>query len=102
LSSNQLTNLDPNVFAKSPNLRKLCLNYNNLSIPEDTSLLNQPALEELNLVGCNIEQLYESSFANLTGLLKLQLSKNPLDEVSVDLCLSLFKHVIFYIFINRI
>lgn len=76
-----MQNLTGNEFNAAKQLTKLILNDNPLELEEGKSLVNLSSLEILDLVGCNITELYDTTFEPLTGLLSLNLNKNPLNEV---------------------
>lgn len=78
-SFNFLTELDPNLFETS--LTTLSFNHNPIIIRERGPLLNLPDLQILNLEGCNITNVHERTFLNLSGLISLNMANNLLDEV---------------------
>lgn len=82
LASNALQNLTGDEFNDAQQLTKLALSHNPLELKEGKVLVNVTDLEVLNLIGCNITELYNSTFAPNSGLLKLNLNKNPLPEVN--------------------
>lgn len=85
LASNALKNLSGSEFNDAQQLTMLTLNHNPLELYEGQVLVNVTNLEVLSLIGCNITELYNSTFAPNAGLLKLNLNKNPLPEVSQPL-----------------
>lgn len=77
LEDNQLTGvIDPDTFTGLPGLRRLELSNNSITLPEQ-SLFNLPALEELYLRNCTLDELSGEMFSNLMGLKILDLSDNP-------------------------
>lgn len=82
LASNQLQNLTGNEFNDAKQLTKLTLSHNPLKLEDGNVLVNVSDLEVLNLSGCNITELYNSTFEPNIELLSLNLNNNPLPEVS--------------------
>lgn len=81
MASNSLRKLSGDEFTEAKQLTKLTLSHNDLILEEGKPLVNVRDLEVLNLIGCNITELFNSTFAPLAGLLSLNLNKNPLNEV---------------------
>lgn len=84
LSSNALTTLPTEVFKSAAQLQRLSLSHNALVVPTGESLLDHIELKELNLSGCNISDLHSQLFVNVKGLVKLDLSDNPLTTEALD------------------
>uniref|UniRef100_A0A182RLN2 LRRNT domain-containing protein n=1 Tax=Anopheles funestus TaxID=62324 RepID=A0A182RLN2_ANOFN len=86
LSSNQLSNLDSDCFSEaSKSLRRLHLSDNPIVLPDNGPFLEQPELEQLYLVNCNLTELPEETFKEMGGLERLDLFGNQFDEdMSVD------------------
>uniref|UniRef100_A0A182T8Y8 LRRNT domain-containing protein n=1 Tax=Anopheles maculatus TaxID=74869 RepID=A0A182T8Y8_9DIPT len=91
LSSNQLSHLDSDCFAEaSKSLRRLYLSNNPIVLPDNGPFLEQPELEELYLVNCNLTETPDETFKELGGLELLDLFGNQFDEeMSVDMFESL-------------
>lgn len=79
INSNQLAELESNTFSDLRNLTRLSLSENQmLEIREP--FLEQKSLIELNLDYCNIEDIPERAFINLSQLENLTLAGNPFNE----------------------
>lgn len=90
LAENQLTTvMDADTFEGFAALRNLTLDGNALVFADQNgdgsvaSLFNLPHLQQLYLRNCSLEGLPVGLFANLSGLLALDLSGNPFTEVSI-------------------
>lgn len=82
LSANQLTSLNADIFQNLTNLRRLDLSSNPIELQGSTAkgFLVSSFLEELNLDYCNITEIPDGTFTNLTQLLNLTLAGNLFDE----------------------
>lgn len=78
LSSNNISEIDPDLFIHAQSISSLALDGNPISFTANQSFLNLPDLEILNLVGCNITEFYDQTFTNLSGLKSLNLADNSL------------------------
>uniref|UniRef100_A0A182WFP6 LRRNT domain-containing protein n=1 Tax=Anopheles minimus TaxID=112268 RepID=A0A182WFP6_9DIPT len=87
LSSNQLSHLDSDSFSEaSKSLRRVYLSDNPIVLPDDGPFLEQPELEALYLVNCNLTELPDKTFQDLGGLELLDLFGNQFDEeMSVEM-----------------
>lgn len=80
MSFNLLKLLDPNLF-KETNLDRLNLANNPLQTTKNAFLVSN-TLEILDLSKCNLTNLSNDFFRNLTAITKLNLSNNTFGDVS--------------------
>lgn len=91
LADNALSGvLDPESFAGLTGLRKLTLDNNSISLPEN-SLFNLPDLDELSLRNCGLDSLPSEMFSHLNTLKVLDMSDNPFKTVSLIISLPIKK-----------
>lgn len=79
LNSNKLTKIESNAFETLTNLTHLDLSHND-ELELDEPFLIQHNLVELNLDFCNLKDLPDGSFTNMSQLIELTLAGNPFDE----------------------
>lgn len=79
LSSNKLKKIDSNTFELLENLTRLDLSHNNELELREPFLIHKK-LVELNLDFCNIKDLPDGVFSNMSQLENLTLAGNPIDE----------------------
>lgn len=98
LSTNKIKRLDPNAFSELINLTELDLSYNSLETIDNKLLANLVNLKKLNLMRNRINRLYKdvsdpknNAFSSLTNLVELNLSNNPIYEISNTLFSNLGK-----------
>lgn len=82
IDSNKIVELDADTFESLTNLKRVNLNRNSIELQGSSSrgFLIQSSLEELNLDYCNIDEIPDGAFVNMTQLETLSLAGNPLDE----------------------
>jgi Leucine-rich repeat (LRR) protein len=80
LSDNQLTHLDPQLFAGLPNLTRLDLSHNQLTHLDPQALAGLPNLTELYLSNNQLTHLDPQLFSGLPNLRFLYLSNNQLTQ----------------------
>lgn len=64
-------------------LNTLTLDGNALELNAAEPVVRAAGLRNLNLVGCNLTQLFDGTFANLSGLMQLNLQNNSFGEVRI-------------------
>jgi hypothetical protein len=84
LDSNEIANLPADIFQSHFFLKRLDLSHNPIELKR-SPLLTQERIEELNLDFCNIEEIPDATFENVSQITTLTLVGNPLDEnIDVD------------------
>lgn len=80
LASNEITSLDADTFKTLNNLKQLDLSKNSIELQSTPTkgFLVQSSLETLNLDNCNIDEIPDDTFINMTQLINLTLSGNPI------------------------
>ena len=82
LTANLITHIDSNLFREGKSiLAILKLRNNPLRLNPHQMLLHLPQLQVLNLEACNLTNVYDKTFQNLTGLIALNLARNLFTEV---------------------
>lgn len=85
-SMNNLTNIDPNIFAANPALTHLNVSGNpHLVVPKNSPFLNASSLKWLGMQSSGIEELYSDTFVTLSELRYLFLGDNRLSTIPFDL-----------------
>ncbi|XP_069694838.1 leucine-rich repeat transmembrane neuronal protein 3-like [Periplaneta americana] len=86
LSGNRLSYLHPDVFMHLTKLNYLHLDENEkLYIPSDSSFLNSPTLETLDISECNLSLITSKSFENMSYLKEVDFSGNNVKGVDKGL-----------------
>jgi hypothetical protein len=86
LSQNKLQYIHPDTIFRLHNLKELDLSYNpTLTIPTDRNLINSHSLIYLGIKDSNISSLSVETFANVSALSWLDLSKNNLRTVDINI-----------------
>lgn len=80
LSNNNLTYINADLFIGTKNLSVISLAYNPLHLDAEQTFLNLPTLKQLNLQGCNLSNVYSTTFRNLTELTELNLHNNSFGD----------------------
>ena len=84
LDENDLDDIDPEAFSHTPKLNELSLKYNRLESIDPKVFSYTPKLAELNI--CNNKmRIEENIFANLKHLKKIELKKTDLEHINKDL-----------------
>lgn len=79
LHANQIRHIDAAAFADAGDLSNVSLAHNPLQLDELSGpLLNAPDLHTLDLEACGLTDVYNATFRQLTGLVRLNLRANPL------------------------
>lgn len=87
LGGNHLGLLEPDVFASNTHLERLSLSRNPLQdmqvqpSPYNGYFLHIPALQELDLSGCNLSHLLPTMFNKLTTLTYINLASNNISDL---------------------
>lgn len=69
------------MFSDAIELMQLSLDFNPIEINSTGPFLNNSELAQISLKGCNITELFDQTFSNLSGLVALNLAGNKFDEV---------------------
>jgi hypothetical protein len=101
LNDNKIQYLHPDLFVRVSSLSSLHLQNNPMmNIPTDRHFINSPSLRELYISNCNISSIPVETFANVSGLELLDLSRNHLKDIDVNILTILPQLSTFYIYGN--
>ena len=101
LDGNNIEYLHPEVFTNLPNLSILSLGQNPmLYIPTDRQLINSRSLTYLGIPECNVSSVSVETFANVSELKILDLSKNDLKSIDIDIFTVIPKLSTLYLHVN--
>jgi hypothetical protein len=81
LSKNKFNKFDPETFVEAMKLEVLDLSYNEIKLQD--SFIVHKKLRELHLDYCDIEEISNDAFADITQLDSLSLYGNPLEDFDV-------------------
>lgn len=81
LTENALNPLQGTEFSKARALTTLILAGNKNVVAPNVAFVQTHKLKTLNLANCNLNNLSNNTFQNLSSLLALYLDGNPLDTV---------------------
>jgi len=92
LRTNKLQYVHPDTFLSLPKLKfvYLCNNLG-LQIPTDRKFINSNTLSRLSLAYCNVSSVSVETFANVSALEELDLGRNNLRTVDINLLTALPK-----------
>ena len=101
LSINNLQYFHPDTFIGLPNLQNLNLDFNRgLYVPTDRNFINSKSLSHLHISACNINSVSVETFANISELEYINLSKNKLRTVDINILRTLPKLSTMYMKFN--
>jgi Leucine-rich repeat (LRR) protein len=101
LNDNKIQYLHPDLFLHVSSLSSLYLENNPMmKIPTDRHFINSPSFRKLHISDCNVSSILVETFANVSGLELIDLSRNHLKYIDVNILTIMPQLSTFYIYEN--
>lgn len=98
LSHNKIEEIDVDTFVKNVNLKELILSDNTDLTLSEVNFIKSDTIEKLSLANCNINEIPEGSFQNLTKLKELDLTGNPIDVSISSVNINKIIHIFYVLY----